>query len=82
MIEEDTRRAVARHRLEVWLSVLLDKYRAGLQLLLAQVCEMCFVILISRAADVKRERVIHQTRSIKTNSAVNLSPQAGAGPLL
>ena len=28
----------------VWLWVLLDKYRAGLQLLLPQVCEICFVI--------------------------------------
>ena len=44
VIEEDTRRAVARHRVEVWLWVLLDKYRAGLQLLLPQVCEICFVI--------------------------------------
>ena len=45
MIEEDTRRAVARHRSQVWLWVLLDKYRVGLQLLLSQqVCEMCFVI--------------------------------------
>ena len=43
-IEEDTRRAVARHRSEIWLWVLLNKYRAGLQLLLPQMCEMCFVI--------------------------------------
>ena len=44
VIEEDTRRAVARHRLEIWLWVLLDNYRAGLQLLLPQVCEICLVI--------------------------------------
>ena len=44
VLEEDTRKAVARHRLEVWLWVLLDKHRAGLQLLLPQVCEMCVVI--------------------------------------
>ena len=43
MIEEDTQRAVVRHRLEIWLWVLLDKYRTGQQLLLPQVCEMCFV---------------------------------------
>ena len=30
-------------RSEMWLWVLLDKYRAGLQLLLSQVCEMRFV---------------------------------------
>ena len=34
MIEEDARRAVARHRSEIWPWVLLDKHRAGLQLLL------------------------------------------------
>ena len=44
VIEEDSRRAVARRRLELWLRVLLDKRRAGLQLLLPQVCEICFVI--------------------------------------
>ena len=44
VIEEDTRRAVARHRSEVWLWVLFDQYRAGMELLLPQVCEMCFVI--------------------------------------
>ena len=38
-----TLEAVARHRLEIWLWVLLDKYRAGL-LLLPHVCGTCFVI--------------------------------------
>ena len=44
VIEEDIRRGVARHRSEIWLWVLLDKYHAGLQRLLPQVCEMCLFI--------------------------------------
>ena len=53
MIEEDTRRAVARHRLEVWLWVLLDKHHPGLQLL-PQVCEMCFVIYLEVYQEQKK----------------------------
>ena len=78
MIEEDTRRAVARLRSEIWLWVLLDKYRAGLQLLSPQVCGKCFVIRIySRAEEVMRECDTHHTRAIKTGSAVNLSRKPG-----
>ena len=44
MIQKDTQRAVERQRSETWLWVLLDKYRVGLQLLLPQACETCFVI--------------------------------------
>ena len=75
VIEKDTRRAVARPRLEIWLWVLLDKHRAGLQLLLQQVCEMCFCH-ISRAAEEQeamRECDIHHARPIRTSSAINLS---------
>ena len=71
---------IARHRSEIWLLVLLDEYRAGLLLLLPQVCAMCFIIysgVLSRAEDVIRECDIHHTRSIKTNSAVNLSRKPG-----
>ena len=64
------------HRLEIWLWELLDKHRADLKLLPPQVCEMCFVIYISRAEQVIRECDIHP-RSIKTNSAVNLSRKPG-----
>ena len=42
---------------------------------LPQVCEMCFVM--SRAEEVMRECDIHHTRSIKTNSVVNLSRKPG-----
>ena len=58
VIEEDTRRAVARHCLEIWMWILLDKYRAGLQILLPQVCEMCFVIRIYREQKKLLENVI------------------------
>ena len=86
VIEEGTRRAVARHRLKVWrltnMFQFLKKYRAGLQLL-RQVCEMCFVIqstrYVSRAEEevMREECDIHHTRSIKTNSAVNLGRKPG-----
>ena len=60
------------------LWVLLDKYRAGLQLL-PQVCEVCFVKNIkSRKSDQRMwySPYIH-TRFIKTNSGVNLSRKPG-----
>ena len=43
VIDEDTQRVVAKHRSEIWLWVLLDENRTGLQLLLPQVCKMRFV---------------------------------------
>ena len=58
VIEEDPRRAVARHRYEIWLWVLLDKYRAGLQLLPPQVWEMCFVIYYQDQKKKRWENVI------------------------
>ena len=39
-----TWRAVAKHPSKICLWVRLDENRAGLQLLLPQVCEMCFVV--------------------------------------
>ena len=71
MIEDDGCETL----LEIWLCVLRDKYRAGLQLL-PQVCEMRFVI---RCQEQKKwwENVIFTMRTIKTNSAVNLSRKLG-----
>ena len=52
--------AVARPRSEIGQWVLLDKYRAGLQLPSPQVCEMCFVIyLLSRAGEEVMRAYIH-----------------------
>ena len=57
-------------------TLLLDKYRAGLQLFVPQVCEMCFVIYYQEQKKWQ-ENVIFTIRAIKTNSAVNLSLKAG-----
>ena len=70
--EEDTRRAVARYRSKIWLWVLLDKYRAGLQLLLTQVCEMCVVI-----CQEQKKKWWENVIFTKTNSAVRLSRKPG-----
>ena len=53
------------------------KYRAGPQLLLPQVGVLNVLCHISRAEEVMRECDTHHTRSIKANSAVNLSRKPG-----
>ena len=64
----------------LWIPLIRKKYKYKsqnkLQLLLSQVCEMCFVIL-SRAEEVMRECDIHHARAIKTISVVNLSRKPG-----
>ena len=74
-----TRTAVARHRSEIWLWILLDKYRGGLQLLLATGVwdVLCHILWVLSREDVMRECDIHHTRAIKTNNAVNLSRKPG-----
>ena len=70
VIEEDSRRAVARRRLELWLRVLLDKRRAGLQLLLPQVCEICFVIYYQEQGKKWWDKVIFTIRVLSGQTAV------------
>ena len=71
MIEEITRRAVARHRSETWLWVLLDKHRAGLQLLLLpQMSEMCFVMYYQGQNKKWWENVIFTIRVLSRLTAL------------
>ena len=77
VIEEDTRTAVARHRLEIWLWKLLDKCHAGLKLPLPHTGVRNIPCHVSRAEEVMRARDTRHTRSIKTNSTVNLSCKPG-----
>ena len=76
VIEEDTQRAVARHRLEVWLWVLLDKISHGPATSSTTGVWHVLCHILSRA-EVMRECDIHHTRAIKTNSAVDLSRKPG-----
>ena len=69
-VGDDTRRAGARHHVEIWLRVLLDQRTADLQLFLPQVCEMCFVIYQEEAVELRREEVVFTVRVLSRLTAM------------
>ena len=79
VIEEDTRRAVARHRSEIWLSVSTawQISRGPATSSTRGVWNVLYHILSRAEEEVMTECDIHHTRAIKTNSAVNLSRKLG-----
>ena len=76
MIEEDTRRAVARHRSEIWLSICLTNIALACNFFYHRCvrCALPYTILLrAEEEEVMRECNIRHAHAIKTNSAVNLS---------
>ena len=75
VIEKDTRRAVARHRLDIWLRRAWQTSRGPVTSSITGVWNV--LCHISGAEEVMRECDVHQTPSIKANSAVSLSRKPG-----